>query len=172
MTERYYASKTFHDFPCAHRIPEHDGACAKLHGYCRSFRFDFVAEKLNGDGFVIDLSALGVLENFLRSKFDHTVLIRSDDPHLDMFKALDKLNALSLQVFPVISSEYFARWLFDRAPLVMQGTYYGEGNFVSHYSESAAPQVEQSEAARERGVALRKVHVFENNKIRAAFGVV
>ena len=42
VTEECFTStKSFWNFPCAHRQYRHDGNCHLIHGYSRSFHFVF-----------------------------------------------------------------------------------------------------------------------------------
>ena len=44
VTEECFTStKSFWNFPCAHRQYKHDGNCHLIHGYSRSFHFVFGA---------------------------------------------------------------------------------------------------------------------------------
>ena len=53
--EQYFEStKSYYNYPCAHRQFRHNGNCAKIHGYSRSFHFKFAAKTLTKEGFVVD----------------------------------------------------------------------------------------------------------------------
>ena len=94
----YTCSKQFLDFPCCHRQWSHPGHCHFLHGYSRSFKFWFAAEKLDKYGFVVDFSSLKPLEKLLKQQFDHTFLVNEDDPLMQDWKRLHEEGALNLRI--------------------------------------------------------------------------
>lgn len=75
-------SKTYPDFPFAHRQPNHKGHCALIHGHNWSFTFVFGATTLDANGFVVDFGDLKWLKEWLTKMFDHTLVLNSDDPWL------------------------------------------------------------------------------------------
>jgi len=96
----FVSTKTFSNFPCAHRQWRHDGDCALIHGYSRSFHFQFGAHTLDACGFAVDFGKLDFVKAHLEYMFDHTMLINPDDPYLDKFKELDELGICALRVMP------------------------------------------------------------------------
>ena len=97
-TAAFMSTKTFSNFPCAHRQHKHDGNCALVHGYSRSFKFVFGAQTLDHCGFVVDFGDLKWLKANLEYHYDHTCLIEQDDPLLSHFQNLDQLGALALRI--------------------------------------------------------------------------
>lgn len=79
-------SKQYSDFPFAHRQPNHDGHCALLHGHNWSFEFEFGCTRLDSCGFVIDFGKLTWLKDWLKEKFDHTLVLNKDDPWLEFMQ--------------------------------------------------------------------------------------
>ena len=117
----YESSKTFNNLPCAHRRHKHDGHCAFIHGYSRSFTFWFRATERTENGFVMDFGQLKEVKQWLEDRFDHTLLIDSDDPLLHQFTELHRQGACKLVSFQDVGmegtcafvKEYMDRWLLE-----------------------------------------------------------
>lgn len=97
MTQ-FQSTKTFHNYPCAHRQWRHEGHCSLVHGYSRSFHFVFGAQELDKCGFVVDYSSLKSLKAHLDYMYDHTLLLNHDDPLLDDFKKLEAAGACQIRI--------------------------------------------------------------------------
>lgn len=138
--QRFRSTKSFWNFPCAHRQHRHPGHCKWVHGYSRSFHFLFESYALDPCGFVQDFSDLHELKGWLDENFDHTLLINPDDPLISEFQKLNAFDACKLVIVPTgVSMEGTARWVY----------------------ETWAPQIEQ----RSNGdVWLVQVEVRENDK--------
>lgn len=114
--EKFYSTKTFHDYPCAHRQHRHHGNCALVHGYSRSFKLTFSASQLNSCGFVVDFGDLKWLRDWLTQKFDHTLLIEREDPYIKQFESLHGAGVCSLVVPPYgVGMEGTAKWIAEYA---------------------------------------------------------
>tara|TARA_Y100001970_G_scaffold292077_1_gene431829 strand:+ start:8033 stop:8500 length:468 start_codon:yes stop_codon:yes gene_type:complete len=109
---KFTCSKSFSDFPCCHRQWNHKGHCKFVHGYSRVFKFWFAAKELNNNGFVVDFSSLKDLEDRLKDYFDHTFLVNQDDPLLEKWKELDKLEAIDLRIMFNVGMEYTAQQIW------------------------------------------------------------
>jgi 6-pyruvoyltetrahydropterin/6-carboxytetrahydropterin synthase len=94
----YQSTKTFTNYPCAHRQHRHTGNCALVHGYSRSFVFLFRAQTLDRCGFVVDFGDLDWLKAHLERMYDHTLLLEADDPLLHAFTELHEAGACMLRV--------------------------------------------------------------------------
>ena len=107
-------SKRFDGFPCCHRQWRHPGHCHFVHGYSRSFQCWFAAHHLDDCGFVVDFSSLRPLSDRLKTQFDHTFLVNSDDPLLEEWRRLHDLGALDLRVMDNVGMEGSAElvWLW------------------------------------------------------------
>jgi 6-pyruvoyltetrahydropterin/6-carboxytetrahydropterin synthase len=111
----YQSTKTYTGFPCAHRQPRHDGNCALVHGYSRSFEFIFQAETRDKCGFVVDFGDLKWLREHLDYMFDHTLLLVPDDPLLPQFKELEAAGACAIRLLPYgvgmeDTAQYLCEW--------------------------------------------------------------
>jgi 6-pyruvoyltetrahydropterin/6-carboxytetrahydropterin synthase len=107
------SSKTFRNLPCSHRRHRHDGHCAFIHGYSRSFTFWFRAKQLTVNGFVMDFGDLKAVKSWLEDRFDHTMLLDADDPLIPEFKELESKGACKLVVYPDVGMEGTARYVMD-----------------------------------------------------------
>ncbi|MGB7564212.1 MAG: 6-carboxytetrahydropterin synthase [Prochlorococcaceae cyanobacterium] len=115
MTASYTCSKTFSGYPCCHRQWRHDGHCRFVHGYSRSFSFEFRSLHLDPNGFVVDFSSLKDLEAQLAAHFDHTFLASADDPLLPQWQALHGQGALDLRVMANVGMEASAELVWGWA---------------------------------------------------------
>ncbi len=94
------STKSYYNLPCAHRQWKHKGNCALVHGYGRSIHFVFAAKQLDDCGFVVDFGGLKWLNAWLEYMFDHTLLLRDDDPFLSDFLALQAKGACAVRTMP------------------------------------------------------------------------
>ena len=94
------STKSYYNYPCAHRQHKHSGSCALIHGYSRSFHFIFGARELEKCGFAVDFGSLKWLKQHLDHMFDHTLLLAEDDPLLEDFRKLETNGACALRILP------------------------------------------------------------------------
>ena len=112
----YTSTKSYANYPCAHRQWRHEGNCALIHGYSRSFHFLFGCQERDKCGFVVDFGELKWLKTFLDQTFDHTLLICNDDPLRAQFEALDAAGACNLILMPYgVGMEDTAQYLCEFA---------------------------------------------------------
>ena len=88
--EQFTSTKSFYNFPCAHRQYRHDGNCHVIHGYSRSFHFVFGIKSFTKEGFAVDYGDLKELKAHLEHMYDHTLVLDEDDPYMDKFRELEK----------------------------------------------------------------------------------
>jgi 6-pyruvoyltetrahydropterin/6-carboxytetrahydropterin synthase len=112
-------TKTYRDFPAAHRAPNHDGHCSLIHGHNWDFTFVFSAEEDDINGFVVDFGKLGKLKDRLTHLFDHTCLIARDDPKRDLFEDMNLQGLLDLRIVESTCAEALARLAFCEAQSVL-----------------------------------------------------
>jgi 6-pyruvoyltetrahydropterin/6-carboxytetrahydropterin synthase len=127
-------SKIYPEFPFAHRQHKHDGHCALIHGHNWSFKLTFGADRLDENEFVVDFGKLKFIKAWLDSKFDHTLVLNEDDPHLHHF--VDSLLAkpksikdepcklfAKIVAVPNCGAEGLAKWVFEclTSVLILQG---------------------------------------------------
>lgn len=112
-------TKSFGDFPAAHRQPFHGGHCAQIHGHNWEFEVSIYCldNQLDGNGFVFDFGAFGPVKEWLRQNFDHTLLLQSNDPKLDdLLETIGMdgtLGVARIIVLPSVSCEGLARMFFE-----------------------------------------------------------
>ena len=90
---KYISTKTNKQIgPVAYRQWRSDSHCNLIHGYALSFHFEFEADTLDARNWVTDFGGLRPLKDFLEDKFDHCLLLASDDPMYDEIKHLGDLK--------------------------------------------------------------------------------
>lgn len=109
----YTSSKTFKGYPCAHRRHRHEGHCAFVHGYSRSFTIWFECSERTANGFVMDFGHLKEVKAWLEDKFDHTLLLDASDPLMDSFVELESQGACKLTVFDDVGMEGTSKYVYD-----------------------------------------------------------
>jgi 6-pyruvoyltetrahydropterin/6-carboxytetrahydropterin synthase len=108
------STKSFWNYPCSHRQWRHDGHCAWIHGYSRSFHFVFESHELTEAGFVVDFGTFKKFKLLLDEWFDHTLLLNADDPLLPEFRVLEQKGACKLTVLSNVSLEGTAIFLWEK----------------------------------------------------------
>lgn len=99
--EEYFTStKTYYNYPCAHRQYRHDGNCAKIHGYSRSFHFVFGVKTFTKEGFAVDYGDLKELKSHLDYMYDHTLILDESDPEMEEFRKLEKRGVCDIRTHP------------------------------------------------------------------------
>ena len=116
----YTSQKTFRNLPCSHRQWRHDGHCAYIHGYSRTYTFHFAARALDPNHFVVDFGKLKSLKAWLEHWFDHTCLVNADDPELALFRELHQKQIIDLRVLPNVSMEGSARFVWKFADALVR----------------------------------------------------
>jgi 6-pyruvoyltetrahydropterin/6-carboxytetrahydropterin synthase len=95
--------------------------CKYLHGYAVSFRVWFEGE-LDYRNWVFDFGGMKRSKTKIAGMspkdwfawlLDHTVIIASDDPHLDSFRMMDAEGIIQLRILPDSGCERFAEYLFN-----------------------------------------------------------
>ena len=107
------SSKTFSNYPCAHRRFRHDGHCAWVHGYSRSFTLWFRAKSLTENGFVMDFGQLKPVKAWLEETFDHTLLLDTGDPLIPEFKQIEEQGGCKLVVYDDVGMEGTCKFVMD-----------------------------------------------------------
>ncbi|WP_127714618.1 6-carboxytetrahydropterin synthase [Halobacteriovorax sp. HLS] len=110
----FISTKHFIGFPCTHRQWKADSHCRFVHGYSRSFYFEFKSKELTKEGWVVDFGGLKEVKVWLDDMFDHTFLASSDDPAMETFKILDKEGVIQLRVLPNAGMEGTAEYVYEK----------------------------------------------------------
>lgn len=140
-------TKRYENLKAAHRQWKHPGHCKFVHGENWSFEIMFSADKVDSCGFVVDFGRLRPLRYALDSWFDHTLLIDEDDPERMRFEQLDADKLCDIRVVKSCSAEGLAELVFLIATQI----------------------IENNADMRERGVEVRRVVCFEDNKNSATY---
>jgi 6-pyruvoyltetrahydropterin/6-carboxytetrahydropterin synthase len=121
--KHFKSTKRFTGYPCTHRQWRAESHCRYVHGYSREFYFEFAANELTQEGWVVDFGGLKELKKWLGHVFDHTFLVAQDDPELEAFKDLDKRGALQLRVLPNPGMEGTALYVYQEASRILEKLY-------------------------------------------------
>lgn len=73
-------TKRFGPYPFAHRQWTHTGHCQFIHGHNWHFEIEFECTHRDDNGFVVDFGSFGPLKEQFKESFDHTLVLRTDDP--------------------------------------------------------------------------------------------
>ena len=127
----YKSSKTYgHEVGLSSCFRQHraDSHCRFLHGYALSVHFEFEADELDHNNWVIDFGGLKSMKEWLADNFDHRLILASDDPHMEELSCLEDFGLAQIIVLDNVGCEAFAerighyaeRWLEenDHAPRV------------------------------------------------------
>ena len=88
--------------------------CQYVHGYALKFKVWFEGE-LDKMNFVCDFGCFkrnGIKEE-LANQFDHTTVVAADDPHLEIFKKMEKAGLIQLRVMDHVGCERYAEWVYN-----------------------------------------------------------
>ena len=89
--------------------------CHLLHGYSLAFKFTFGCEELDNKNWAVDFGGLKPLKAWLEDHFDHKLALDMNDPHLEKFKELEKLDLAEIRMFDGVGAEMFAKHAFEFA---------------------------------------------------------
>jgi len=105
--------------------------CKYLHGYGISFKLWFEGQ-LDQRNWVWDFGGMkrakGKIDGrtpkeWMDYMFDHTVVMATDDPHLETFRDLDKQGIIQLREVPATGAERFAQFIYDKInPFILEET--------------------------------------------------
>jgi len=138
-------SKTYYNIPFAHRQPLHDGHCQFVHGHNWAIKFTFLANERDENGFVVDFGKLHFIKEWIDKKLDHALLICTNDPQVEYFKANNNIL-----------------W---RLHLVNDASCEGLCNYIHEQFKRAVTYETNGR------VVIKSVEVFEDNKNSALIEV-
>lgn len=108
----YKVKKTFH-LAYGHRLLDHKGKCANLHGHNGVVEVSIKAEALNAEKMVIDFTELGAkVKAWLDANLDHKVILAKADP-LAALLAAQGQNCFVTDENP--TAEVLARLIYEAA---------------------------------------------------------
>ncbi len=100
-------------FSYGHRILNHPGKCARLHGHNARVQIELAAEALNDQGMVMDFyDVKRILGTWIDEALDHRMLLDPRDPLAE--KLMQAGEPVVLTPYPP-TAEGFARWIFEEA---------------------------------------------------------
>ncbi len=117
---KFTSTKNFYGFPCTHRQWKAESHCRFVHGYSRSFHFEFECSELTKEMWVMDFGGLKEVKAWLEHMFDHTFLVSEDDPHKEAFTELDKQGVIQMRVLPNAGMEGTAKFVYDKVNEMIQ----------------------------------------------------
>ena len=96
----YVSTKVIELGSCAFRQWRADHShCHYLHGYQLKAKYWFGCSELDNKNWAVDFGGLKDLKAKLQHVFDHTLCIAADDPCLEIFRELERKDAVQLRVF-------------------------------------------------------------------------
>jgi 6-pyruvoyltetrahydropterin/6-carboxytetrahydropterin synthase len=132
--------------------------CSLLHGYSIGIRLVFECDTLDDRNWVMDFGGLKKFKSWAEYMFDHTLLIAEDDPHLDVFLNLAKIQdgyenkgIMDLRVVPAVGCEKFAELAYQKMDSILEELKSTPGAVIN------------------KNVRLRSVEVFEHNANSAIY---
>lgn len=87
--------------------------CRFLHGYALAFRFVFATHQLDANNWCLDFGGMKPIKEWLKSMFDHTLLIAEDDPELPRFRALAADGLGDIRVLAAVGCEAVAKHVHE-----------------------------------------------------------
>lgn len=116
MSAKYQSTKIIELGSCAFRQPYAQSHCKFLHGYRLVGKFVFGCSSLDANNWVVDFGGLKELKSILESQFDHTTVVWSKDPQIELFKTLNERGVVDLRVMDDgVGIEKFAEYCFNVA---------------------------------------------------------
>tara|TARA_R100000544_G_C2224317_1_gene59611 strand:- start:1224 stop:1685 length:462 start_codon:yes stop_codon:yes gene_type:complete len=120
---KYKSTKVFDGFSCCFRQWKAKNThCRFLHGYGVSFKVTFEGD-LDHRNWVWDFGGMKRAKTLIDGMqpktwmdymFDHTVIIASDDPHVEEFKIMDQAGVAQVRIVDATGAEKFAEFLFNK----------------------------------------------------------
>mgnify|MGYP001193498887 CR=1 FL=1 len=108
--------KVFNGYSTAFREWNIKSNCKYLHGYSLSFKVWFKSD-LEENSWLCNIDNFKEINfeeinSYLTNTFDHTTIIAKDDPTIEHFENLSKLDAIQLIILESVGFEDFAQYVF------------------------------------------------------------
>ena len=108
----FKVTKEIH-FCYGHRLMNYDGACRHPHGHNGRAEFEMSAEGLDHRGMVTDFTDIkNSMKEWIDAEIDHKMLLRKDDPAVDVFHKMGE-PVFVMDQNP--TAESIAKLFFDKA---------------------------------------------------------
>lgn len=114
----YTVTKQYRDLPAAHRQHNHDGHCRFVHGHNWGFDITLTCDKLDDNGFVVDVGKLKAIKDFLNHWFDHTLLINDTDPWKDRYLDAHTDGLVDVRIVSNCGMEELARFVLESVAML------------------------------------------------------
>jgi 6-pyruvoyltetrahydropterin/6-carboxytetrahydropterin synthase len=143
---KFYSTKTYGNDRglscCFRQWRASHSHCSTLHGYSIGIKLVFECDTLDDKNWCMDFGGLKEFKEWADDTFDHTLVIAEDDPHLDFFKQMSKIQfptmdhiegsdklapfergaLCDLRIVPGVGCEMFAKMAYDKmAELLASG---------------------------------------------------
>ncbi len=83
-------AERYHDFSYGHRVYQHEGKCAALHGHNGRVHFTVTADTLDAVGRVMDFSVIkDSLCDWVENNWDHRFIVWEEDPLSSPLRNID-----------------------------------------------------------------------------------
>jgi 6-pyruvoyltetrahydropterin/6-carboxytetrahydropterin synthase len=100
----------------AFRQPRAESHCRYIHGYQLKAEVTFACNELDNNNWVFDFGGLKDLKHIYKTQFDHTLVVASDDPEIELLKELNARGLAQLRIMTGgVGIERFAEWCFKTA---------------------------------------------------------
>jgi len=162
---KYYSTKTYGNDRglscCFRQWKSSHSHCSLLHGYSIGIKLIFESETLDDRNWVMDFGGLKAFKEWSEYMFDHTLVIASDDPHLEKFKSLASLGlndvggVCDLRVVDAVGCEKFAELAYNIMNTILNVFKEGKTIMIAGKEYGARYPVG-------KGVRLKSAEVFEH----------
>lgn len=115
---------------CCFRQFGAESHCHLLHGYALQISFEFRANELDSNNWVVDFGGLKDIKKWLEDNFDHKLLVALNDPMKEDLLRLQSLGLADVRIVESTGCEMFASMIFDYVDLWVYAKY---GERVSLY---------------------------------------
>src|SRR3989338_5956888 len=100
-------------FSYGHRLLNHPGKCARLHGHNGRLVVEVSSQKLNPQGMVMDFYQIReAIETWINQTIDHKTILCENDP---LVSVLQKAGEELVLTKENPTAEILAKWIFDEA---------------------------------------------------------
>lgn len=119
-------TKSFDDLSCVYRVWDASPRISVLHGYAFTIDITLSVADDYGSFDPFDFSRYQELKQLLVKQFDHTLLVASTDPLLEVFQVLAAKGAADLRIVDDPSPRGSARWVFRASSKIVRQQF-GDG---------------------------------------------
>lgn len=108
----YFVIREIH-FSYGHRLLNHPGKCARLHGHNGRVQIEISSEALNDQKMVMDFYEIrSVIGKWIDETLDHRLILGKKDPLVEILKKTGE-SIVVIEENP--TAEVLAKWIFEEA---------------------------------------------------------